>query len=98
MRLQGLALPPLALPPLALPPPAASAHSSSLRAPPATAAFASATSMGSPQWTAPEVLRGAAYGALVDAYAYGVLLYEAMSRKVAARLELARPTAHRPVR
>ena len=29
--------------------------------------------MGSPQWTAPEVLKGAAYGAPADAYSYVLL-------------------------
>jgi|MDSW01.2.fsa_nt_gb serine/threonine protein kinase len=32
--------------------------------------------VGSPQWTAPEVLRGEAYNALADTYSFGMVLYE----------------------
>ena len=44
------------------------------------AAVESGSSMGSPQWTAPEILRGQSYDQKADTYSYGVLLYEVMSR------------------
>ena len=46
------------------------------------AAVESGSSMGSPQWTAPEILRGQSYDQKADTYSYGVLLYEVMSRTV----------------
>ena len=42
----------------------------------------SATSMGSPQWTAPEVLRGMVSTVAADVYSYGILLFEVMSRRL----------------
>ena len=43
---------------------------------------AAAGSMGSVQWTAPEKLRGEAYGRKADVYSYGMVCYEVMARKV----------------
>ena len=34
--------------------------------------------MGSPQWTAPEKLRGQRYDEKADSYSYGILLYEVL--------------------
>ena len=46
--------------------------------------------MGSPQWTAPEKLRGQRYDEKADSYSYGILLYEALivSRATVSRLAL----------
>jgi len=38
--------------------------------------------MGSPMWTAPEVLRGEERDETADTYSYGMLLYELMTRRV----------------
>ena len=38
--------------------------------------------MGSPQWTAPEILRGGRYDERADSYSYGMLVYEVMARRV----------------
>ena len=46
------------------------------------AAAAASGSMGSPQWTAPEKLRGQRYDEKADSYSYGILLYEVLARKV----------------
>ena len=35
---------------------------------------------GSPQWAAPEKLRGGAYDTKADSYSYGILLYECLTR------------------
>ena len=37
---------------------------------------------GSPQWTAPEKLRGESVDEKVDVYSYGILMYEVMARKL----------------
>ena len=50
------------------------------------AAATKATSLGSPQWTAPEVLRAAPYGATADTFSYGILLFEVMARRLRALL------------
>ena len=46
------------------------------------AAAAASGSMGSPQWTAPEKLRGKRYDEKADSYSYGILMYEVLARKV----------------
>lgn len=38
--------------------------------------------MGSPQWSAPEILRGQPHDESADTYSFGVLLYEIMSRRL----------------
>ena len=38
--------------------------------------------MGSPQWTAPEILRGQPHDESADTYSFGVLLYEIMAAKL----------------
>ncbi|KAL3902432.1 MAG: hypothetical protein SGPRY_012071, partial [Prymnesium sp.] len=38
--------------------------------------------MGSPQWTAPEILRGEPHDESADTYSFGVLLYEIMAQKL----------------
>jgi len=38
--------------------------------------------MGSPMWTAPEVLRGEERDETADTYSYGMLLYEIMTRRL----------------
>jgi serine/threonine protein kinase len=38
--------------------------------------------MGSPQWSAPEILRGEPHDESADTYSYGVLLYEIMSQRL----------------
>ena len=38
--------------------------------------------MGSPQWTAPEILRGQPHDESADTYSFGVLLYELMSGRL----------------
>ena len=42
--------------------------------------------MGSPQWTAPEKLRGQRYDEKADSYSYGILLYEVLLRRVTASI------------
>ena len=39
-------------------------------------------SIGSPQWSAPEKLRGERYGEKADTFSYGILLYEVMARQL----------------
>ena len=39
-------------------------------------------SVGSPQWTAPEKLRGGKYGEKADVFSFGMLLYEVMAREL----------------
>ena len=46
------------------------------------AAVEACTSIGSPQWTAPEMLRGDSFGRPADCFSYGVLLYEVMARRL----------------
>ena len=41
--------------------------------------------MGSPQWSAPEILRGQPHDESADTYSFGVLLYEIMSRELPYR-------------
>ncbi|KAL1504701.1 hypothetical protein AB1Y20_008480 [Prymnesium parvum] len=38
--------------------------------------------MGSPQWTAPEILRGEPHDESADTYSFGILLYEIMAREL----------------
>ena len=38
--------------------------------------------MGSPQWSAPEILRGQPHDESADTYSFGVLLFEIMSRSL----------------
>ncbi len=38
--------------------------------------------MGSPMWTAPEVLKGAARDETADSYSFGMVLYELLTRKL----------------
>jgi len=38
--------------------------------------------VGSPQWTAPEILRGGLYDEKADSYSFGVLLYEVLARQL----------------
>ena len=38
--------------------------------------------VGSPQWTAPEILRGGRYDEKADSYSFGVLLYEVLARQL----------------
>ena len=38
--------------------------------------------MGSPMWTAPEVLKGEARDETADTYSFGMLLFELMSREL----------------
>jgi len=40
------------------------------------------TGVGSPQWTAPEILRGGAYDEKADSYSFGVLMYEVLARQL----------------
>jgi serine/threonine protein kinase len=40
------------------------------------------TQCGTPQWTAPEILRGEPYGIKSDVYSYGILLWEIFSEKI----------------
>ena len=38
--------------------------------------------MGSPQWSAPEKLRGGAYDETADSYSYGIVMFEVLSRSL----------------
>ena len=42
---------------------------------------ATGASLGSPQWTAPELLRGKAADECADIYSYGLLVYEVKSER-----------------
>ncbi|KAL3915648.1 MAG: hypothetical protein SGPRY_007140, partial [Prymnesium sp.] len=48
----------------------------------AEAAFDNSRSVGSPQWAAPEKLRGEKYDEKADTYSFGLLLYEVMAREL----------------
>jgi hypothetical protein len=43
--------------------------------------------VGSPQWTAPEILRGGAYDEHADSYSFGILLYEVLARALPYQCE-----------
>ena len=38
--------------------------------------------MGSPQWTAPEILRGEPHDESADTYSFGILIFEIMSKQL----------------
>ncbi len=38
--------------------------------------------MGSPQWTAPEILRGQPHDESADTYSYGLLMFELMAARL----------------
>lgn len=44
-------------------------------------------SIGSPQWTAPEKLRGDKYDEKADSFSFGVLMYEVMARELPYKVQ-----------